>query len=599
MVITGPSKIALFDGRIHNFPYVTAMPHLNWSTFKGGIIQFALKSKKEKLLATGSFGGFRSTAFISALIQIYHAIGFNDEVLSNNQIYSSDEGLILNLVDIRSKIQRAIESLLDAYFDCKRKEWDPSTLEVFQTKLKIMEVHVLLVWELKQALLQPASSTNSNNKMRNLHKHIHLPIYIKNYGSLIHMDTSTFESFHKVATTAIWQKTSKRHNALFLEMTNGIMLHDYNRLLNVANQIVKHGLDYIPNCTGVLNLLEGVRFQRISNTTAFPFLMQFDNSEFQIDNTTDHDYWKTVSVQFCLNTPKKFRDFLFGNRIGDAITHAYPSISWNERFAIDYGTKIVQGISFVSDEESQMGKGTIYATARYNKNDQSDDFATKPRYDYVFIQYEGEDDTCPSLARVILMIEIEDLRKGNAEAVGDAMIILFVQLMQRCDDYGREITKKNHNGMLGDLYKWLPVNSRRTSSSLEYYRYDIVAVQSIIRPAFVIPIFREGYNPVHPNPLDRFIVLDRRYFDRSGWGIVNKSSVAVDSPAEQNDYLSRNQTEANMLKSRLLASSSTSSGNYEMKRNCKITVHDKNDDGEVEEAYLYSSSDDDLDVDEE
>jgi len=148
MVITGPSKIALFDGRIHNFPYVTAMPHLNWSTFKGGIIQFALKSKKEKLLATGSFGGFRSTAFISALIQIYHAIGFNDEVLSNNQIYSSDEGLILNLVDIRSKIQRAIESLLDAYFDCKRKEWDPSTLEVFQTKLKIMEVHVLLVWEL-------------------------------------------------------------------------------------------------------------------------------------------------------------------------------------------------------------------------------------------------------------------------------------------------------------------------------------------------------------------------------------------------------------------------------------------------------------------
>jgi len=180
------------------------MPHLNWSTFKGGIIQFALKSKKEKMQATGSFGGFRSTAFISALIQIYHSIGFNDEVLSNNQLYSPEEGIALSLVNCRSKIQKAIESLLDVYFDCKRKEWDPSTLSVFQTKLKLMEVHILLVWELKQALLQTPYTSYSQNKMRNLHKHIHLPMYIANYGSLVHMDTSTFESFHKIATTAIW-----------------------------------------------------------------------------------------------------------------------------------------------------------------------------------------------------------------------------------------------------------------------------------------------------------------------------------------------------------------------------------------------------------
>ena len=141
-------------------------------------MQFARKSKKDKLLATGSFGGFRSTAFIAALFQLHFAIGFNDDILKEE--YAHLRGSRNSFSDVRSKVQRAIEAILDVYFDCKRREWNPVTLPILQSKLHLMEVHHLtLVWELKQALINSESSTViAPHKMRNLHKHVHLPMYI-------------------------------------------------------------------------------------------------------------------------------------------------------------------------------------------------------------------------------------------------------------------------------------------------------------------------------------------------------------------------------------------------------------------------------------
>jgi len=146
LIFLDGKKIALFDSRIHNFPYVTTMPHVNWTNFKGGIMQFALKSKKEKMQATSSFGGFRSTAFISSLFQIYFAIGFNDDIIPNNHRHMrGHENAFLDVKRVRSKVMTAIEAILEVYFDCKRSEWKPHSLSVFQSKLSLMEVHLSLV----------------------------------------------------------------------------------------------------------------------------------------------------------------------------------------------------------------------------------------------------------------------------------------------------------------------------------------------------------------------------------------------------------------------------------------------------------------------
>ena len=550
MFIVDDKRLALFDGRMHNFPYVTAMPHLNWSTFNGGILQFARKSKMEKMQATDSFGGFRSSAFISALFQIYHAIGFNDDVLPNEYNYVNEtKQQNLHLFNIRRKIHMALETLLDVYFDCKRTEWDPTTLDDFEKKLISVGVHVSLVWELKQALVTHNQSSFTPNKMRNLHKLLHLGIYIKRYGSLIHLDTGTFESYHKVATTGIYNGTSKRYNGLFEEMIKGIMKCDYNRLMDNIEKIVTEGTKFADIKNPSINVV-GVTFQRILNTSKFQFIMLYDNSDFVIDDDDDPQYWSKVGKQQCMDSPNKFRDFIFGHQIGKVIMQAYPTIQWNRRFIINYDTYIIQAISYKSDQESQMGTGTIYATSKYNKNDSSDDYVDKPRYDYVYIKYDND----IVLVRILLILMIEKRIPSEDVEVEDEMIMLLVQLMYKMN------THVDIKTNLGDVYQWA-----RDARNDRAYEYDIVPVQSIIRPAFVIPVLREGYNGISPSYLDRFIVLDRKFFDRSGWDTVNQTYTHFDNVAEQAQYINEHQTEAK----RLMKSNSVQEDNNSDQDDCE------------------------------
>ena len=65
----------LFDRRLREFPFVPAVPHLYWNTFRGGLMNLPQnKSSKEKSNATGSFGGFRSSDYLPALIQTLFAV---------------------------------------------------------------------------------------------------------------------------------------------------------------------------------------------------------------------------------------------------------------------------------------------------------------------------------------------------------------------------------------------------------------------------------------------------------------------------------------------------------------------------------------------
>ena len=63
----------------------------------------------------------------------------------------------------------------------------------------------------------------------------------------------------------------------------------------------------------------------------------------------------------------------------------------------------------------------------------------------------------------------------------------------------------------------------------------------------MIPVLREGYNGISPSYLDRFIVLDRKFFDRSGWDTVNQTYTHFDNVAEQAQYINEHQTEAKRL----------------------------------------------------
>jgi len=524
---------ALFDSRIHNFPYIYPMPHLNWSYFVGGILKYNQKSKSERLHATGAFGGFRSSSFISMLFQIYYAIGNNDDVITSSVLSrTSSQAVPRPFHNVRAKILKAIECSLDAYFDCKRKEWRPEYLSNFQAKLSSLSVHVLLLWDLKQSIVNPNESKITVNKMRNIHKLEHLSMYIAQWGSLIHLDTGTFESYHKIGTTGVWGQTSKRHGTLIEEMTAKIIMRDYQRICKVRDQIVNNELNPI------VTTQDGVEFRRILNMTAYGIYIKYDYSE-DVD-IEDEIEWISICPVFWLNSQRKFTAFLKKYKFHELIEEYY-GVHWDLTFNQKFQLDIVPGIFFRSDDESQMGSGTMYACNRYNKNDSKDDF-DKSRHDFVFINYFGQKEAI--LSRIMVFMEVSPINSTLRKTDKATRIILLVQQLIKVPQVAGSI--------LGDIYQYASEPGHRTE-----FKFDIVPVQAILRPAFVVPVFREAYNTTHSKPEDKFWVLDRKFFDRSGWA-SDFDANELQTPNQQEAYI-----QAHQIGNRILEKSSNKAQEHE------------------------------------
>jgi hypothetical protein len=436
-------------------------------------------------------------------------------------------------------------------------------LTVFQSKLSRLSVHLLLVWDLKQTIINPNNTKPAVNKMRNIHKLEHLPMYVSKWGSLNHLDTGTYESFHKIGTTGVWENTSKRHNTLFEEMTHKISMYDYQRLNKIKSDILTEELSENVQ-------IDKVTFKRITNLPYYLLFIPYQSRN-QIyvgkpgdDDSLDDKYWHKVCYQRVLDRREKLAAFLQKHNIHEVIETQY-EVRFDNRFNQLYQMRIIPGISYRSDEESQMGTGTIYACSRHNVKDRSSE-PDKPRYDYVFVKYEYMQE--PVLVRILMIIEIIQ-HEDEVEVENEDMIVLLIQKL---------IKVPNSGSVLGDTYQFAADPANKTQ-----FNYDIVPVQSIIRPAFVVPVFTlEPYSPISNRASDRFRVLDRMFFDRSGWQ-ENESPLNELETAEQRDsYIKKHQT-----------------GNRILKNSTNNTVYGYDDDDDndmssicIDEEYDYSSNDD-------
>jgi len=551
------ANCSVFDKRISCFPYVSEMPHLYWTRFKGGLMQFSRKNKKEKEMATGSFGSFRSTTFISALFQSYYAIGFQGDVLPNDRNFVFRNPIQdVKLGNVTGKVQRAIVSLLDCYFECKRKVWTEENLKFLERKLKLMYLHVGLLWELKQAVL--ISSERKLPKMKNLHKHFHFPMFIANMGSLNKCDTSTYESLHKEVTTGMWRNTSRRHGSLIYEMTNLCIRKYHQRQLTLMENMLRYGSAYAKTLRGYI-APEGVIFDRVKNIRSFRFYIS------ESESISGVDCWNDICRHAYLPDPNAFitkvlRDLKSVLQDDYSIDLAHDIC----RFKDDkkpYEMMFVGGVSYEGSDDSAIGKGTLYATPIYGKQQDFVNPANKARHDTVLVNFDndGLDSYVP--ARIILMIQVNLLTdQRGIENTGEAKILLLVQYMislQPKRDDRRKKPKQDEDGqvMLGDAYVWDKVAggpARRNK-----FVYQLIPIQTIVRPVFVANRFwctaNDEYNVLRPNSAeDLFYVLDRKFFDRSGWEQLTTSESnfgysSLETTEEQRKYLISEQTEKSLL----------------------------------------------------
>ena len=396
----GPS---IFDSRISNFPYVHDMPHVYWKTFNGGLMQFGRKSRKEKALATGSLGGFRSTTFISLLIQIYFAIGCYFDVLPAECEYSGSK-----LGNVTDKVLTAIASLLDSYFQSKRKTWTQDQIDHFGKTNNELYVHLILVWDLKQTLLcayrisKHLKAIITPPKMRKLHMILHFTLYITWFRSLNHMDTSTYESAHKFLTTLIWDMTSKRHITMIKEMTDALTRRNHQTLMQMVVNLSTKGMNYVSNLIPP-QFPENVIFDRLCNISYYPY--KVNNELTKLDFIFHKNYtfdWSHICTHSAIAGPQQFLSFLNKFNI-NYLCQYYYNFTWADR-EIHHRLIFIHGLSYLGTKECDIGKGTMYAIPKYNKHDECKD-SVKPRHDFILINRGTNNPS--TLACIVLMFQLD------------------------------------------------------------------------------------------------------------------------------------------------------------------------------------------------
>lgn len=309
-------------------------------------------------------------------------------------------------------------------------------------------------------------------------------------------------------------------------------------------------------------------FQRIANLPKYVLFVPYRYSKplyvgvpGEDESITDQQ-WSIICTQRALDSCEKLSLFLQTYKLHEVIETQY-HVQCDRSFNQLYQMHIIQGISYNSDEESQMGTGTIYACSRYNKNDRSSD-SNKPRYDFVFIKYECIQE--PVLVRVLMFIEISQLQQTIDEENTEMIVLLVQKLIKK-------VLKSDC--ILGDTYEFAA-----DPTNVMQFNFDIVPVQSIVRPAFVVPVFTKGYNQLNHSASDRFRVLDRMFFDRSGWqSTFNPSSDGLETAAQRESYIKEHQTGNRIFRNNnTLVSGTTQDNDFE----------------DVEDDSIYDSDNDDI-----
>ena len=148
-----PDKRGLVDSRLSSiFRLPNDISHVYWEFFPDGIFKFvpSNQDKKSKEQTTGSFSGFKSSSYIGILIQLHFVIGWNGNILPNITNYKHQEN---GLGNINKKIQLAILSTLDVYFQLKMHPITQIDINALKTTLQSMQAHVMSVWFIKQTIL--------------------------------------------------------------------------------------------------------------------------------------------------------------------------------------------------------------------------------------------------------------------------------------------------------------------------------------------------------------------------------------------------------------------------------------------------------------
>ena len=146
--------------------------------------------------------------------------------MDNNYKYSSRHVEDCNLGNVTKTVLNAIVATLDCFFLAKKTDgYTVAQSQQLRESTNVLTAHVLIVWDLKQKLL---NSSKKYPGMLKLHIIQHLAESSTFWGSFSKGNTETFEHLHKTITKGIWDKTSKRNVTIAKEMMTALISTQFN-----------------------------------------------------------------------------------------------------------------------------------------------------------------------------------------------------------------------------------------------------------------------------------------------------------------------------------------------------------------------------------
>jgi len=499
------NKHVLFNDRIDCFPYTTRMPHLNWTRFKGGILKHNCKPK-QVLYATGSFGGFRSTSFISLLVQILYSLG--DDIIPESGHYRLRNGR--EAKDPGKRIKVAVVLLLDVYFDSKRRQWSDDNISTFRANVTKLYDSFISVWNLLHEIYNEGKLRK--NPVIKLHSIMHIADFIESKGSSNYSNTDHLERYHHYGTKTVYARTSKRYANLPFEMLNGIVLKEHNRRLALLSKISQDPIKVQNEYRNTEKTSVEYRVIRKFGTTSVSSIDWVNYSNLEVQAR-----WEMICLHDCLNEPSKLLDVLKEKNFSQLVMEDLGI----DLLAVDTNFKLYFAGGISSRDI------TLFACTKYSGTTFK---SSKPRYDFVLIK---EDWTAWNkgmvrvLAQILLFIVIEvnvKCDRRNCDNGNDQLkkqgFFCVVQTLQETSASKKEIN-------LGRSYTWQRGNHNN-------FNLSVVNVSSIEEPAFVVPEYKRNRicTPYAPSFSDVYNMIPLNFFDREEWEQDDDLSVILESQCQ-------------------------------------------------------------------
>ena len=388
------------------------------------------------------------------------------------------------------KVLQAIKAVLNVYFECKRCCFtNPDILHVELT-CNDMVAKVLLVWDLKQTLL---NNQPSFPLMRKLHSVMHLSFNIAMFGALSKADAGSWESSNRYFTTDNWRRTSRRYASSNEEMLKLSICQDHSRVLEFIAACHTHDNAYInslkpevpPEVVLVYPMCNVKHATLCVGANGYLFACE---EEIELNDFIGHKELTVFSLtDFC--------------------RRALGEQNWNSLCRGDISLKLIQALTYHANEESGIGKGSHHAMKKTRRR--------KQRFDFIFIQLENGDN---QLAQIVSMLQLT--------FENDIKYFYIVQYMEPCEMSSLAFFPK---------YRWEVRYNRRRQ---QIFCHDIIDFENILDTAFIIPDFAHDVIAGEPNTIDRFWYIPRKFFDRCGWNDLENAD--YNQTEDMEVYMNRN-----------------------------------------------------------